>query len=165
MRTAPTCRYFRPQNLPNLLIWPTPSSQTSREQTFCYKMSTPCSKMSFSRLQAVLLHAARYLSPSRARPSAPTGGVSHLRHPQHLSPKIHDFRFIVPKRRYGTITQYLLYGSHVPAMPTAPTYRYFRPQNPPKLLIWHTPSSTTSRERTFCYKLSSPCSKKSYSRL
>ena len=121
--------------------------------------------MSYSMLQAVLLHAPRYLTPSRARPSAPTGGVSHLRHPQHLTPKIHDFRFIVPKRRYGTITQYLLYRSHVPAMQTAPTYRYFRPQNLPKLQIWHTPTSTTTRERTFCYKLSTPCSKKSYSRL
>ena len=70
MQTAPRYRCFHSKNLPKLLIWHTPSSQTSTECTFCYKMSTPCSKMSNSMLQDVLLNAPRYLTPSRARPKS-----------------------------------------------------------------------------------------------
>ena len=91
-------------------------------------------------------------------------------------PKTDDFSTKIAKCRYCTITQYLLYGSCVLAMKTAPTYRYFRTQNPPKILMWHTPSSKTSRYRTFCSQRSysllqdvlrcpTPCSMMAYSML
>ena len=76
---------------------------------------------------------SKYQYPSRARPFRPTGWVSLVRDPQHLTPKSYHFGNMAPKPLYVTKTHYLLHFSYILSLPRPSKYRYFWSQNGGKI--------------------------------